>query len=355
MAFDITATLTQSLRTKYNGQLDKNEYRRSNYGALRLFQNQTNDATGIVDQQLRDSVARSFGNTVNVPVVNYNDVTLSNVRTCAVQTSDLNTALVPVTFATLAFGIAIAPAMYRNNDLAIQDAFNKMLEARLIKSAALLDTAGVAFLNTNKNQYFPASITSYYAQVANALQVPNEDKAEFYNMLGSILSTMDYTASPDVLTNPMGMANVRQLNSNGQTNAINTAYALSGYEFYESNRVTNAAGVQSTLYAVAPGSLGFLTRFDPDVEMGSIIGDASNPSKQWSIQRNLPILDMDMGVYYQADCADKSAAMASGVSGLTRTKVESWEFSVDYAFIGAYNSAAASNFSPILKAEILLP
>ena len=346
---DITATLMQPLRSKY-GNLDKNVQRVSQYGALELFKKQTADPTGILTEEDKTNIKNSFGNSVQIPVIDYTNVTLSNVRSCAMQVGGINSKLVNVTFATVAFGIALAPAMYENNTIGYKTAFTKQLEAGLIKTAALLDTTGTTHLNTNKNQYFPAALTKYYAQVANAFQVPLAAQGDYWNYIPAIMSEMDFGGvTPEVLTDPMGTALVRKLAANGQNNATNTAYQVLNTDYYESNRVTSGAGVRSTQYLVAPGNLGFVNRLDPDSRMGN----KSTTGKEWGIARNLPIIGLDMGVLYQSDCSDQSAAQAAGLTGLTATLVESWQYSMDYAFISAYNDRPTTDYSPILKVELL--
>ena len=63
---------------------------------------------------------------------------------------------------------------------------------------------------------------------------------------------------------------------------------------------------------------------------------------------------MDLGVFYQSDCADASAIQAAGLGNSTRTQVESWEFSVDVFYVRPYVSDPVNRYSPIVKAEILV-
>ena len=111
----------------------------------------------------------------------------------------------------------------------------------------------------------------------------------------------------------------------------------------------NGAGVESTVFLSTPGTYAMENRNDPDCIQGRVIGDSNNPSKEWS-EQFMPIVNMDMGVYYTADCAD-GAAKGGGAN--TRNVQEGWEFSTDVCFVTSYNSDPATCFTPIVKAEIL--
>jgi hypothetical protein len=155
---------------------------------------------------------------------------------------------------------------------------------------------------------------------------------------------------PDVTTNHIGMAMVRKIAAQGQGNSVNQGFQLLGYTWYPTNRITNSGPtVESTVYAVAPGSVALASRIDPDAKHGNRIHE----SKYWDRMNNAPYIGMDLGVFYQGDCTDASAIQASGMTGNTRTKVESFEFSLDVFYIKPYVSAPATAYSPIFKAEIL--
>ena len=104
------------------------------------------------------------------------------------------------------------------------------------------------------------------------------------------------------------------------------------------------------LYLVGDNSVGMVTRIDPDCDRGVVHGSDENPVKQWTKQ-DVPGIGT-MGLYYRADCADESATLAAqNLQGLTRTSVESFEWSIDVFFIKLYNSASATRFFPIIKVE----
>ncbi|MDF7810710.1 hypothetical protein [Hymenobacter sp. YC55] len=354
----IVQTLKQAMRTRYRrrpGGLDSLELRGSNYGALALYRKQTASATGIMTPDLRAALKASFGNTVQVPVIDYDNPTIGNVRTCAVQVGGLNSKLVTFTFFTLAFGFPMIPSQHINNDISYEDTFYRLFEARRLKVMEVLDQGCVDHLELNKNQYFPSSITAYFPEVADALQVAHEDRLEFYNYVQSILETMDLGGTPDVLVNPMAMADVRTLTKAGQTDQGDLSYLLDGVgSFFSSNRVVAGAGNRASMYLVADGTVAMESRIDPDCERGVTHGGADNPVREWTSQ-DVPGVGV-MGLFYRADCSDQSAPLAGqNLQALTRTSVESYEWSADFVRIKLYNSDEAGRFFPAIKVEQKLP
>jgi hypothetical protein len=354
---NIVATLMQELRTNGAARLGANENRPSEYGALDLFRKQSTGPLSILTPDLEQKLTNSFGQVVKASVIDYENPTISNVRTCAVQTGGATSKQVPFTFFTASFGFVMVPAMFDNNDMSYEEVFLNQLSSRINKTKALLDTKCVDFANVNKNNYFPAEMLAYYAQSGNAFQVPVQTDMNgrknwmgLYNYLTSILSQQDFGgALPDILTNPRGMADVRDLSSQGTYNALNKAWEVDLVgSFFSSPRVLNSsAGVAATEYAVLPGSVAITGRLDPDCAKGRVSG-----AKVWS-SVDLPGLDK-YGLFYQSDCGDKSAELAANrLSGLTRTFVESFEWSRDYCIFGAYNSDPTTRYQPIDKFELL--
>jgi hypothetical protein len=350
MPSNLVATVTQDYIAQYGGRIDQNEQRPSIYAALDLFKKQTASPGSILDPSVKRQLETSFNITNKIPVINYKDVAIGNVRTCALQADGITSALITVTAITYTFGFLAYPMQHYENYISYSQATGKFIDAGLQKLAQTLDAGAVNVLETNKNQHFPASMLDFYAEVGDAFQVPQASKNDFFNQVGSIMQTADYGADNiDVVLNPIGMAMVRRLAAQGSNNATNEAFQLLGYTFWPTNRVTNAAGVEATIYLVAPNSVAIVFRNSPDARQKSRIHE----SKYWDLFPNAPYIGADLDVFYQAECADASAVQASGMAGSTQTKVESWQFAVDVYFLKFYNSAPATTFSPIIKAEIL--
>jgi hypothetical protein len=351
MPSNLVATVLQNYISDWSGRIDQNEQRPSDYGALNLAKAQTQSPFTILDPQVETALENAFGRTVQVPVVNYKDVSIGNARTCALQTEGLTSALVTLTAVTYSFGFLSYPMQHYNNYIGYQAAINRLIEAGLQKLASTVDAGVVNLIETNKNQYFPQAVLDYYAETGDAFQVPQAEKNDLYNNIKSILATADFNSNnTDILTNHMQMASVRRLAAQGQGNAVNEGFQFFGYIWYPTNRVTNGGPtIESTLYALAPGQIAIKSANSPDARQGSRIHE----SKYWELFPNAPHLGMDLDVFYQAECADASAVQASGMSKFTQTKVESWQFAVDVYYIKAYNSDPANRYTGIFKFEVL--
>lgn len=347
----LVLTLTQSLRAQYQATLDKNESRASRYGAWDLFNTQSKAGNSIFTEDIRAKVKQSFGNTVTVPVINYNaGVTIGDVRSCTVADSENTSALVTLTFVTYVFGFTMYPAQYENNDIKRQADFDRKMSDRLNLLAATLDTASVSHLETNKNIFWTGITGVPYSITSNSMQVPQASKNDFYNQAQSILERMDFYGAPQIATSPHGGPLVRRNLAQGQGNETNQNFQFDPYTFWWTNRITPESGFESKGYIVQDGTLAIETRVDHDARMGHSIGDEI----QWgTVQMPLPgtIHGIELASYYRKECADGSP-LSAGTTNNTRTLREMFEFSVDVCYASAYNSSPSTRFSPIVKFEV---
>jgi len=343
-------TLMQPLRTKYAATLDKNEARGSRYGAYDFFRKDSSGMDRIFTSEDVQRIKRSFGNSVVIPVLDAKNVTIGNVRSCTVADDENTSNLVTLSFVTYAFGFTMHPASHYNNDVAYQQDFDRKLVSYLNKLAATLDSACITQLETNKNALW-TDLTDYYAVVADALQVPLASHAAYYNDLQAIMDTADFYGDIEIISSTTGSPIVRYLMNQGAGNDENNAFAMTPYNWGWSNRIANGVGVKSTQYAVQSGTVAMETRLDPDAIAKSKIGQIA----QWDAVK-VPIpgsnYELEMASFYREDCGDASGLHA-GTSGLTATKKQSFQWSVDVVYATAYNSNPAARYNPIIKAELL--
>jgi hypothetical protein len=346
-------TLLEPIRVDYREALDKYENRGSKYGALAQFMRDTNSSNSIFTEDTKSKIAGSFGNTVNIPVIDFKDVTLTNTRSCVIADDENTSQLINVTYTTYQFGFTMTPSTYSQNSIGYEADFAVKMKAALNKFQATLDTQCIAQLETDKNQFWTNIAPDYYAVLADALQVPVAEKEDFYNQLQSIHGTMDFSADDiQVISNWNEMANVRRYFAQGAQNGINEAFQLGPYQWDSTNRITNSVDVGSTLYSYPQGSVALYNRNDPDSIAGHTIGSADSPSKQWAV---VPVvlengMTINMGSYYTQDCEDRSA-LGGGANGASL--IEGFSFHTDIVTMTSYNSDRAGSYSPIVKSEIL--
>jgi len=346
-------TLLEPLRVEYRGALDKYENRGSKYGALAQFMRDTNSSNSIFTEDTKAKISSSFGNTVKIPVIDYKDVTLSNTRSCVIADDENTSELINVTYTTYQFGFTMTPSQHYQNSISYERDFTAKMKGALNKFQATLDSQCIAQLESDKNQEWTNVDPDYYAVVADALQVPLAGKEDFYNQLQSVHGTMDFSADDvQVISNWQENANVRRYFAQGASNGINENFQLGPYTWDSTNRITNAAGVGSTLYSYPQGTVAIYNRNDPDSIAGHRIGSADSPSKEWGV---VPItlesgMTINMGTYYTQDCADRSS-LGGGANGASL--LEGFSFHTDVVTMTSYNSDRAGTYSPIIKSEIL--
>lgn len=338
-------TLTQSLRAQYPNNFDKNEARQSRYGAWDFAKKDTKAPGTIFTPDIINLIKQSFGNSVVVPVIDGEDVAIGNTRSCTVVDSENTSQLVTLTFTTYSFGFTMYPAQHYNNDIKYQADYDRKLKKYLLKLAATLDSAVLTSLNANKCQAL-AGLVGYYPELADALQITQAQKDDFFNNAESIMHTLDFYDNVHVIAGTQLGPMWRRIDNQGGNNAENLSFQLRPFTPWLTNRLTNGAGVQVTGYLVQEGSIAVENRNDPDAIMGSKVGE----QMVWE-EVQMPIVDLKMGSFYREDCTDLSGLHA-GSAGLTRTKKESFEFSTDVCIQTVYNRDIANQPNPIVKFEI---
>lgn len=284
-----------------------------------------------------------------MPVIQKFDPVISSARSCSFQTESSNTAKVTITTVEIVAGFVASPEAFTNNYVGYMDYVQKQLDERFRKMAATVDQAAVDFMQANANGFWPADITQFYPQVGDVFQVPQADKNDFYNNLTAIYGAMDYDMDDiKVVHNYNHLPLVNRFMNQGANNSVNEQFQFAPYAYYGTNRLANGVGEESRVISFPKGSLFMLDQLNPSAANGRRIHD----SKYWDVFRNVPHLNGDVGVFYQADCADVNGTLAS-LSGLTADKLESWELSYRYAFVSAYNSDPVTSFNPIVESAIL--
>ena len=141
----LIATRLQNWRVQ-NPELDRNMTRPCEYGALDFFIEQTDAPNSIISQNLRDRAFASIGNTVQVPVINYDgDVTVSNSRSCVISDAENTSALYTVVWKTYSVGFTMVPTLYMNNEISYDHDFARKMEKICRALATALDVATSKF------------------------------------------------------------------------------------------------------------------------------------------------------------------------------------------------------------------
>ena len=337
-------TKLQNLRIK--GNLDKNEYRPSRYGALELFMNETDNPAGIITSELKEKAISSIGRTIDIPVIDYDgDISIGSSRSVTISDSENTSQIMNLTFVTYAWGFTQVPSMFTNNEYAADEDFRRKMVAYINKFAATLDLAAITKLAADKTQVFNDTLD--YSVVGNSIQCPWKLRENVIGDLDPLMSANDYFNEIHLVGNGGMESIINKLAQKGLYNEVNKQMEYAGKILHFTPRITNDTGKYATFYGVAGGMVGLLTRFERE----AVIGRVSRTGHEWGID-NLPGLNFPIGTYYYESVGDYNAINGDASADLTRAWKQHYGFAVDVAFVTAYNSDPTTLANPIMKVEV---
>jgi len=343
----LVATRLQNWRIE-DPELDRNMARPLEYGALDFFIEQTDAPNSIINPNLRNRAFASIGNTVQVPVINFDgDVTVANTRSCVIADDENTSALYTVVWKTFAVGFTMVPGMYMNNEIDYQHDFQRKMEKICRALATALDTDAIAALSAAKTQVFKDKLQ--YDVQSNVIQVPTQMATEILGDLNPMMRANAYPQMLHLIGNAGVDSLIRKLAQHGVYNDVNKRMEYDNKVLHYTTQLTNEANKIGTLYAVADGNVGILTR----VDRASLRRERSN-FHEWDVVR-LPFIDLPVGSHYYTAVGDQSSIAGDATADMVCDVKEYFGFSVDVAFIIAYNSDASNVANPIMKAEIAAP
>ena len=323
-------------------------FRPLEYGALDFFIEQTDAPNSIISPELRERAFASIGNTVQVPVINYDgDVTVSNVRTCTVNDDENTSALYTVVWTTYAVGFTMVPAAYMNNEIGYDQDFARKMEKVCRALATTLDGAAIAALEAAKTQVYADHLQ--YSISSNVIDVPTQMASEILGDLNPMMRANAYPETIHLIGNAGIDSLIRKLAQHDVYNDVNKRMEYDNKVLHYTTQLTNASNKIGTLYAVADGNVGVLTRVDRE----SLLRTVSN-FHEFDVVR-LPYIDLPVGSHYYTEVGNQSSIAGAASDDMVCNKKEFFGFSVDVAYIVAYNSAPETVANPIIKIAIDAP
>lgn len=343
----LIATRLQNWRIQ-NPELDRNMTRPCEYGALDFFIEQTDAPNSIISPNLRDRAFASIGNTVQVPVINYDgDVTVSNTRSCVIADAENTSALYTVVWKTYSVGFTMVPTLYMNNEISYDHDFARKMEKICRALATALDQDAVAALEAKKTQVFRDLLQ--YQATANVIDVPKQMATEILGDINPIMRANCYPETIHLIGNAGIDSLIRKLAEHGIYNDVNKRMEYDNKIIHYTNNVVNAEGKNGTAFAVVDGNVGVLTRVDREA-----LRRASANFHEWDVVR-LPYIDLPVGSHYYTAVGDQSSIAGDASADMVCNVKEYFGFSVDVAYIVAYNSAPETVANPIIKIAIDAP
>lgn len=340
----LIATRLQNWRVE-DPEFDRNMTRPCEYSALDFFVEQTDARNSIINPRLRERAFASIGNTVQIPVINYDEnVQVSNVRSCVIADNENTSALYTVTWATYAVGFTMVPAAYMNNEISYEHDWLRKMEKISRAMANALDSAAVAQLEAQKTQVFKSKLN--YTVTGNVIEVPTQMSTEILGDINPMMRANCYPEQIHVIGNAGVDALIRKLAQHGIYNDVNKRMEYDNKVIHYTNNVVDESGKMGTLFAVVDGNVGVLTRVDREA-----LRRARSNFHEWDVVR-IPFVDLPVGSHYYTEVGDQSKLWGDATADLNCGVKEFFGFSVDVAFLVAYNSNPATIANPIIKAEI---
>lgn len=331
-----------------NPRLDRNMIRMGEHGALDFFVQQTDAPDGILNDRLKQAAFASMGNTVQVPVIDFDgNVNISNSRSCVIQDAENTSNLYTVVWETYAAGFTMVPAMYSNNEIDYNRDFNRKMDKTVRAFAEALDTAAVAALEGRKTQVYTDQLQ--YTVTGNELVIPQQMATEILGDLNPMMRANGFRRPIHIVGNAGIESLVSKLAQHGLYNDVNKQLEYMGKVFHFSNNVVNAGGDIGTFYAVEDGNVGILTRVDREAYRR-----ASGAGHEFD-QAFIPELGITVGTHYYTSVGDQSGIADGATADLTCAIKEYFGLSVDVAFVIAYNTDPTTIPDPIMKGGINAP
>lgn len=327
--------------------LDKWTNRPSMYGAFDCFQAGNEEPESIISPELFAQAARAVGRDVKVPVFDSESVSIGSTRSVTIADSENTSQLYTVSFTTYSWGFTSVPSLYLNNEIGQQQDWNRKFLKYLYKFAETLDTAGISALGTAKSQVF-ANLLGLYTNVANTVVAPLAQRDEIIGDLSPIMGANDFYGAPYRIVGEMGLqSRILKMSEQSIYNEKDKTIQWLDKRFHWSNRLTNSAGHIASGFIVNPGSVGLLFRHEAEALLGTILPNGT----EWQID-TLPLLDIPIDTYFYYGVSDESSLAGAASAHLTRAAKEHYGFSIDVAFVTAYNTALATYASPIVRFAI---
>ncbi len=344
----LVATLAQEFRVQ-SPRFDSAELRVTSAGAHNAFMRQTNGAQSFVTPELAQRAFTSTGRALKMPVINYKDVTIRTTRPLTIAADENTSAFYTVVFTTLAYGFAMYPAQHYNNDIDMQTDFNKKYQAMIVKMKSTLEGLAVTAIDAAKTQVV-GEVTGGHTFASNVVSetgIASLKDSYVIHDLDPMMQSNDFDLfNGDIIGNQGLNAITTRMEGFGEFNQEDKTLPFADKFWGYSNSIANAVGKSATGYAITDGTLGMLTRVEPDAIMGTRLGT----SHEWGTVE-IPMLGVNSG-FYSYEAAVDASALGAHTSHLTRTGARFVDFAFDVAYIVGYNSDRATIPSGIVKFDV---
>lgn len=338
--------LTRLQNMRDRGNLDTHEIRAGRYGALEEFKRQSDAPGSILTADLKAKAERSIGNTLESLVIDFDgNLSIGNTRSVTIVDAENTSRMIQFVFSTYAHGFTIVPALFSNNEVAMQEDFEKKMLKTEILFGDALEEAALAKLETEKTQVINDPLL--YTELANTLIAKYSRREEVIGDINSIMKYNNFHGGISVVATYGFDSLVRKLSEKGFYNETNKQYQYSDKIWNFSTQMKNLAGKYATGYFINENSLGVMWRHEREAVLGTSMPDGTS----WDIDR-LPNLDIPVSTYFYLSKGDFSGIAGAASADMTRVHKQHYGFAVDACFTSAYISDSANRPAPIIKVGV---
>lgn len=344
----LSATVLQAVRHRKNVQrLDQHEHRVGQFGFLRAFQA---DTPNLLNARIIEAAKMASSHVQSAVVTQKGSVTVNNVRSCTIQTKENTSALLNFTWATYSFDFSMLPMQYYNNEIEYADDMaQKMLEGDEAL-ALVFEAEAFSAANTAKTVTGAYDPQTPYSVSGDVMVVAQEDKFDFYNQLKIIFKLHKFRSGQiNIVGSTLAEADVIRYGINGSIKNVGTPGAannqavasvedwqLFGYNWKFSEEIPAVDGVESRIFASAPGSYAIMNWNPKAFQTNQRTTDGTI----FETTPVMPLTGMSLGHQYKTECQDGDQVL------------ESHQFSTDVCFVTPYNSDPDDVAGSIFEAQI---
>lgn len=340
----ITNTLLQNMREQ-SPNLYKNELRGSQYGALDLFMMETENPNSILSQNVKDSFVNSIDRTFQIPVFDYDgSISIGSTLPATISDAENTTQLITISPTVYSFGFTQVPAVFQNNEVAMEEDFRVKMTKFINKLGTTLDTAAVAALEAAKTQVSPDTLGHTWSSNILTASLANEEV--IIGDLNAAMNSMDFYGGLHIVGNTGLQSIIGHLAQKGAQQDTFKQLQYLDKQLHFTNRLSNASSRKATGYCVESGNVGMLHAFEYEA-----LVQRQTFNHKWN-QDVLPGLNVPIGTYYYEGVGDNSGIVGSGFDKGTRTWKRYFGFAILIAFVTAYNSDPTTRANPVLKFNV---
>ena len=343
-------TLAQNLHLA-NNSFDRHEQRITIAGMFDAYKRQQSMGTSLITAEHEAAAMDSQGIDVKFPVINYKNVSVRATKPVTITGIGENTsAFLTVTWVTIAAGFKMYTGQHRQNSIGYQRDMAAKIKAIDAAITTAVETQAVAATEAAKTQVLAdeVNIIGGHGWTSNVVEETTSDlkDSQILHDLKPLMAANDfYDFGYDIVGNQGYRAILSRMQGFGQFNQEDRTLPFQGNFFHFTNGVANDTGKSATLYAIADGHLGFLSRVEPDALNRTDLSDGT----KWEIY-TLPTLGIPACLYTYEGRVDGSSP--TGRADLTRTGEQVFDTAFQIGFVNAYNSDRTTIPSGIIKADI---